>query len=519
MVAGMEHTDTAQRPPVFWFLITQLAFLKFVLHAATAGAWGSSWFIDELYFLACAENLDWGYVDMPPLFPAVLRAWWLVFGDSVAAIRLLPALAGAGLVVLTGLFARQLGGGRWAQAVAAVAVVVAPGSMALHDFASMNALDPLFWAGCALVLVERIRCDDGRMWLLFGAVAALGFLSKHTFGLWGLSLVAGVLLSPLRRDLGRPWIWLGGGLAVVMVLPNLAWVVDHGFPHLEQLANIRGNGRNVALGPLGFLWQQVLFMNPASAVVWLSGLGWLLGVTNARDYRPLGVAWLVFITGMILLEGRSYYPAPSYPLLLAAGGVALEGWLRGGLLHWGRVVVPAGMMVSGAVLAPLFVLLLPPATYTAYADTIGFGQPRIENHRLGPLPQLFADRYGWPELAREVARVYHELPAEDRERAAIFGQNYGQAGAIDRYRDELGLPRALSGHLTYFLWGPRGATGDVFIVLGDDRETLEGLFASVERAGRVQHPLSMPSQHVTVWVCRDLVMPVEELWPRVKNYS
>jgi uncharacterized membrane protein len=261
MVAGMEHTDTAQRPPVFWFLITQLAFLKFVLHAATAGAWGSSWFIDELYFLACAENLDWGYVDMPPLFPAVLRAWWLVFGDSVAAIRLLPALAGAGLVVLTGLFARQLGGGRWAQAVAAVAVVVAPGSMALHDFASMNALDPLFWAGCALVLVERIRRDDGRMWLLFGAVAALGFLSKHTFGLWGLSLVAGVLLSPLRRDLGRPWIWLGGGLALVMVLPNLAWVVDHGFPHLEQLANIRGNGRNVALGPLGFLWQQVLFMN------------------------------------------------------------------------------------------------------------------------------------------------------------------------------------------------------------------------------------------------------------------
>jgi hypothetical protein len=515
----MSTPASAQRPPTAWLPLAQLAFLKFVLHGATAGAWGSSWFIDELYFMACAENLDWGFVDLPPLFPAVLRAWWLVFGDSVLAIRLLPALAGAVLVVLAGLLARQLGGGRWAQATAALAVVAAPGYMALHDFASMNALDPLFWTGCALVLVERIRRDDDRLWLVFGAVAALGFLSKHTFGLWVLALVAGVLLSSLRRDLGRVWIWLGGGLALVMVLPNMAWVVEHGFPHFEQLANIRADGRNVALSPLAFIWQQVLFMNPASAVVWLSGLGWLLGSTDGRRYRSLGAAWLVLITAMILLDGRVYYPAPSYPLLLAAGGVALEGWLRGGFLRWARAVVPAGMVVSGAVLAPLFVMLLPPATYIAYAEAIGFGQPRIETHRLGPLPQLFADRYGWPELAREVARVYRELPPEDRGRVTIFGQNYGQAGAIDRFRHELGLPRAVSGHLTYFLWGPRGATGAVFIVLGDDRETLERLFASVELAGRIEHPLSMPSQHVPVWVCRDLEMTVAELWPWVKEYS
>lgn len=512
-------TIADRRESVAWALLLQLAFLKLLLHLATAGAWGSSWFIDELYFMACAERLAWGYVDMPPLLPGLLRAWTTVLGDSLVAVRLLPALAGAGLVVLTGFLARVFGGGRWAQGLAALAVLVAPGYLAIHDFASMNALDPLFWTGCALLVVRRIQGADGRIWLWFGLLAALGFLSKHTFALWGLALVAGVLATPLRSDLRRRWIWFGAGVAVLLVLPNVLWVVGHGFPHLEQLANVRANARNVAFSPVTFVVQQVQFMNPVAAPVWLAGLAWLLTGRSGCRYRALGVAWLVFMAAMVLLEGRVYYPAPSYPMLLAAGGVVLEGWLVGRWRGWLRIALPAVLVVVGTVLAPLFVLMLPPASYQRYTDAVGMDQPRIENHCLGPLPQLFADRYGWRELAREVARVYHSLPAEDRERAAVFGQNYGQAGAVDRYRDEYDLPPALSGHLTYYLWGPRGVTGEVVIVLGDDRETLESLFGRVEAVGRVQHPLSMPSQHVTVWLCRDLRVPLEELWPRVKNYS
>ena len=177
------------------------------------------------------------------------------------------------------------------------------------------------------------------------------------------------------------------------------------------------------------------------------------------------------------------------------------------------------LVLSGALIAPVFIPLLPPATLIRYSQAIGLSQPRIETHRLGPLPQLMADRFGWPEMAAEVARIYHALPPADRARAAIFGQNYGQAGAIDHYGPALGLPKALSGHLTYFLWGPRGYTGDVMIVLDDDRETLEKLFAHVELAGHVSHPYSMPYQHFDVWVCRGPRVPLPELWPRLKKYN
>jgi len=197
--------------------------------------------------------------------------------------------------------------------------------------------------------------------------------------------------------------------------------------------------------------------------------------------------------------------------------VALERWLAGR-----RFVKPAYaalLALSGMALAPLFAPLLPPETLIRYSEKTGLSQPRIENHRLGPLPQLMADRFGWKEMAEEVARIYRSLPPEDRAKAALFGQNYGQAGAIDLYGPSLGLPKAISGHLSYFLWGPRDYTGDVMIVLDDDRETLEEIFTSVELAGHVSHPYSMPYQHFDVWVCRGPRQPLAQFWPRVKSYD
>ncbi|MFL6195189.1 MAG: ArnT family glycosyltransferase [Thermoanaerobaculia bacterium] len=498
-------------------VVVVLSLIKLAIHLAPTGLFGYGFFVDELYYLACSRHLAWGFVDMPPLFPAITALIRVTLGESLFAIRLLPALAGAALVLMTGLMARDLGGRRFAQGMAALAVVSAPLWLALHGIHTMNALEQLLWTGAAWVFVRIARDGWQRGWLLFGLICGVGLLNKHSMSFFGVAMVAGLLLTSERKALRSRWIWIGGLLTFALVLPNLVWEVRHHFPHFEMLANIKADGRDVQLNPLQFMAQQVLMFNPVALPLWLAGLGWYLFDREGRRYRALGIAYLAVMAQMFLLDGRVYYPAPAYPMLFAAGGVALEKWLAG----W-RFVRPAyatALALSGAVMAPLFTPLLPPETLIRYSDAIGMSQPRLENHRLGPLPQLMADRFGWPEMAQAVARVYHALPPADRARAAIFGQNYGQAGAIDLYGPALGLPPAISGHVSYFYWGPRGYTGDVMIVLDDDKETLQKLFRSVEYGGRVEHPYSMPYQHFDVWVCRGMRRPLAEVWPELKEWN
>ncbi len=498
-----------------------LGAVKVALHLVSATAFGYGYFVDELYYLATAEHLAWGYVDLPPLLPALTALLSATLGDSLVVLRLVPALAGAALMVLTAWLAGRLGGGRLAQGFAALAVLVAPVRLAIDSLYSMNSIEPLIWTGCAAIVVYVLQGGDRRWWLGFGTLAGIGLLNKHSMAFFGVAVVVGLLATPEgRRTLRERWIWLGGLVAFAIFLPNLIWMASHGFPHFEMLANIRANGRNVALGPLEILAQQVLAHHPLALPLWLGGLGWLLFGREGRRYRVLGIAFLAVIAQMLVTDGRIYYPAPAYPMLFAAGGVAFEGWLArrrsASVRRWVPAAYAAALLVSGAVLAPLFVPLLPPETHVRYAGALGFDQPRIETHELGPLPQIHADRFGWPEMAREVARIYHGLPPKDRARAAIFGQNYGQAGAIDLFGPELGLPKALSGHLSYHDWGLRGATGEVLIVMDDDRETLERYFEEVEHGGRVEHPYSMPYQHFDVWVCRRPKVDFAEVWPRLR---
>jgi hypothetical protein len=256
---------------------------------------------------------------------------------------------------------------------------------------------------------------------------------------------------------------------------------------------------------------------PPTAVVWGGGLGWLLFAREGRRHRAVGIAYVACLAGLLALDGRVYYLAPAYPMLLAAGGVALERLFVVRRGAWLRRALIAGIGLLGVVFAPMSLPCMPPETYVRYSRALGFEPPPIETHRLGPLPQLFADRFGWREMAETVAGIYHALPSADRAKAAVFGQNYGQAGAIDMYRATLDLPRALSGHLAYHAWGPPEPPPEVLIVLDDDRETLEALFDSVEHGGFVEHPYSMPYQHFDVWVCRGFKVPLRELWPRLRN--
>src|SRR5215212_956567 len=271
-------------------IVRILAAVKLAFHMATASLYG--FFIDELYFLACGQHLAWGYVDMPPLTP--FQAWLTrhLFGDSPYSIRLFPALAGAALVLVAAAIVRELGGGRFAQILAALVVLFAPGYLAFCSYLSMNSIEPLIWSGCALVVIRIINRDDPRLWPWFGLLAGIGLLNKHTMLVFGFALVVGLLLTADRRLMFNRWFVLAGAIAFLIFLPNLLWEIRHHFPHLEQLANIRRNHRDVQMNPIVFLLWDVLLANPAAAPIWIAGLVSLLRGSLKR-YRPIGLAWIV----------------------------------------------------------------------------------------------------------------------------------------------------------------------------------------------------------------------------------
>ncbi|MBZ5495217.1 MAG: glycosyltransferase family 39 protein [Acidobacteriia bacterium] len=496
-----------------------LAAAKFVVHMASAKVYGP--FIDELYFLACGQHLAWGYVDLPPL--TALQAWLTraLFGDSMYSIRLFPSLAGAGLVILTGALVRAFGGKRFAQGLAALAVLVAPVYLGFDSYLSMNSIEPLIWMGCALVIVRIIQSGNTKLWLWFGLLAGVGMLNKNTMLMFGFAVGLGLLLTPERRLMWNRWFFIAGGIALVIFLPNLVWMIRHHFPHLELLANIKRNGRDVVFTPLQFLLMQAEMMHPASCPIWLVGLYSFLARRPARPYRALGWAYPIALATLLILQAKVYYLMPVYPMLLAGGAVVIEEWLARPHLTWVRPAYVALLAFSGALIAPAYLPILPPETYLRYTNALGITQAKIENRGTNAMPQFFADRFGWHEMIQAVAKVYYALPPEERSKTAIIGNDFGQCGAVDFYGPEYGLPRSIGTHLTYWLWGPRDYTGEIMIVLGDTRKGASQWFDSVEEVAKVGRPYAMRQEQFQILLCRKPKggTTLQEIWPRIKNYN
>lgn len=498
-------------------LVTVIAAITLILHLYAGRQYG--FFVDELYYLACSQHLAWGYVDQPPLIALIAKIARTLFHDSLSGIRLPAALAAAGMAMLTGLLARELGGRRFAQFLAALCFLLAPGFLGLDHFLSMNAFEPLLWMGCALCVIRIIRDGRPRLWLWFGLLAGIGLENKHSMLIFGFGLIAGLLLTSERRVLATRWLWIGGAIAFLLFLPNLLWNIQHHFPFLEVQANIRRSGRDVPLSPLTFFAQEMLAMLPLSLPIWLAGLWYLFFHRDGKRYRALAWAWTIAAIIIVAMSPRIYYLFPAYPLLFAAGAVAWERWLTAPRLQWIKPVYATLMIVMGGLLAPTLLPLLPPETYIRYAETTHLQQPRIETHALGPLPQLFADQFGWPEMAATVAGAFHALPPDVQPKTCIFAQVYGQAGAIDFYGPQYGLPPAISGHQNYYLWGPRGCTGESVLVMAGRQKNLEQSYASVRKVAHVEHPYSMPYEHFDVFYCEHLKIPISEAWAHAKNWD
>jgi Dolichyl-phosphate-mannose-protein mannosyltransferase len=504
--------DMALRSRVMLFA---LASCKLLIQLAGINHYG--FFRDELYYVACGQHLAWGYVDQPPLIAFVAWLARYLLGTSLFATRLFPVLAGAAVVYVTGRVAAELGGGLFAQFLAATAILFAPAYIAFDSFLSMNAFEPLFWLLCAWIAIRIANGASPRLWLLFGAVAGLGLENKHSMLVFGFALVAGLLLSGQTRLFRSKWIWIGAAVAMVIFLPNLLWESRNGWPQIEVVRNAQ-QIKNEPISPLQFLFEQVLFMQPLALPVWLAGLWWYVAAGEGKPYRFLSWCYLLVLAIFMVLGGKSYYALPIYPVLMAAGGVALEEFFAAPKRRWMAVALPALLIVAGLVTLPFGAPILPVDTFLRYSRLFPYANSvKTERDATTALPQLYADMFGWENMATQIAHVYHALPQSEQASCAILAGNYGEAGAIDHFGPALGLPAAISGHNSYYFWGPRGYTGSCVILFGERADELKGLFEDAQPVGAISDPhAAIAESNVQVYICRKPRAPLAELWPHFK---
>jgi hypothetical protein len=516
----MEHHSSFRR--ILWndtAILVYLALAKFLVHMITNLLGGYGYFRDELYYIACSDHLDLGYVDQPPLSIWVLAANRLFLGDSLVALRFVPAMVGSLIVFLTGLLAREMGGGRTAQVLAALASLVSLSLIAASAFFSMNIFDALFWALAAFLVLRLIKTELPQYWVLLGLVLGLGMLNKIGVSWLAIGIYTAILLTSQRRWLWTRWPWICGLIAALLFLPYIYWNFAHDFAHLEFIRNATG-GKYSLLTPWTFLIGQIPAQNPVTFPFWLAGLVYFFVARDGKNLRVLGWMYLVPLVILILNQhSKPDYLSPAYAWLFAGGGVALERWRGMKPLRW-LTPVCGTVLVLGLIFAPIVLPILPVETFIRYSEALGIKPYSPENKRLSELHQFYADMFGWEEKAKEVARVYNSLTPDEKIKCAIFADNYGRCGAIDFFGKAYGLPRSIGKHNNYWIWGPREYTGELMIVLGGDLEDKKEKFESVEVAGVATCKYCMPYESdLKVYVCRKLKVSLKDSWPRLKSYG
>jgi dolichyl-phosphate-mannose-protein mannosyltransferase len=507
------ETPTRIRLPVDspFVIASLLAAVKLLLHLATNQQYG--FHRDELYFIVSGSRLAAGYVDQGPLVPALAALARAVGGDSLAALRFLPAVAGALTVFSTCWLAAVLGGGRFSQVAAGLAVLIAPAYLRMHTMLHIPTFESMFWALGCVVVALILRRREPRLFLLVGLIAGVGLLNKPTMLLFGAGLIVGLAITRQARSFFRsPDLWAGGGVALLVASPLLLWQVTNGWPSLGFLAQLD----STTLGRIpwwAFALGQIVYLHPLTLPLWLGGLVFLFRGAAMRTYRPLAWIWLVPFSMLLITGGKIYYLAAAYPPLLAAGGVWAEQRLTGAA---SRRVAVATLIMGGLALLPAGLPLLPLDRYPGFLRAFTGGESRAEE--LHEVINDFYDMTGWEELAATVKVVYSNLESPSsfpRPSTGIFTVNYGEASALRVFAPD--LPPARSGDMTYHLWGPGEVDPELEILVGFEPEQAAALCAETTLAARFEHPHDgAPEDHVPIVVCRPR-RPLREVWPSLRH--
>jgi len=487
-----------------------LALALLVLHTLTNGQYG--FHRDELATVDDARYLAWGYVAYPPVTPFIARVALELFGPSLVGVRFFCALAMSVALVLTGLMARELGGSRPAQIVAALAAAIAPAALSEGNFFQYISFDYLWWVLIAYLMLRLLNSEDPRWWLGIGAVIGLGMMTKYTMAFFTAGVVAGVVLTSNRRYLASPWLWGGVALALLVFLPNMIWQAQHNFISLDFLSSI--HARDVRIGRTGSYLVEQLFLaaNLFTIPLWVTGLYFYFVAPAGRRYRPLG--WMAVVPFVLFLvtQGRGYYSAPAYSMLIAAGAVVGEQWLASlsaGKARLVRGITYGALAVGGSLMAAVTLPLAPiNSPWWDVASTVNDG---------------FKESVGWPELAETIAGIYASLPAEENAQAGILAGNYGEAGAINLYGPAYGLPEAISGINSYWLRGYGDPPPQTLVVVGYTHDDTERMFEACDLAGQNTNRYGVKNEemrdHPDIFVCRRPRLPWPDFWKRIRTFG
>lgn len=490
-------------------LIISIAFINLLIYLITQAFFAYGMFRDEFYYLACANRLDFGYVDHSPFSIWILAIWKSLFGDSMFVIRIVPAIVTSTTLFVIGLFTIRLGGNKTAIIISTIGFMLTPIFLGMNTIYSMNVFDFFFWISSAYIFLRIIQTNDNKLWLLLGVVIGFGLLNKTSMLWFSSGIAMGIFFTPIREVLKTKYPYIAAAIALLIFSQYIIWNINHDFAHLEFMRNAASR-KYGGLNPISFILDQILILNPLSILVWLPGLVFYFFNREGKQFRAIGFIWLTtFIILFINWHNKGEYIAAAYQILFAGGAVMIEKWCLN--RSWIKYAVGFSVILFGILLAPFARPLLSVDKFVEYQNAIGLKPPSNEGHET-ELPQFYSDMFGWEDLAKNVSDVYRLIPEDKKKNTVVYCSNYGKAGAIEYFSKKYLLPKVICTHNSYWYWSKEtNAISTIIIIGGEIEEHLESL-EEVYEAGYHQTKYAMPYENnQKIFIGRGLKVSIEEI--------
>ena len=483
-----------------WLLIFLIAIIKLSAHLLTSENYELQ--RDAYLYIAQAHHLSFGFISIPPLLPFLIRIMEFFFGDSVFAMRLLPAVIGALSIIIIGKFVLDAGGKTWAVLIAGLAFLFSPAFLRSNSLLQPVSLNQFFWLLSSYFVFRLMQTKDTRYWLILGITWGFAFLNKYSITFLVLAFFLGLLVTPQRQFFRSRHFLYGMGIGFLIILPNLIWQYMHNWPVVSHMAELQKN-QLVNVNIIDFVSMQFL-MNMPGMLIWIAGLVYFLFVREVKHLRTLGFAYLFLILILILFRGKAYYTLGIYSMLFVGGGLFLEKYLTGYKAIFNYIIL---------VLMASATLIMLPFSLPVYSlekmarfsrETMKYGMEgtlRWEDGQLHAIPQDYADMTGWKELSDIVLATYNRLSEEEKSQCVIYAENYGQAGAVMYHTHKRGLPEPISFSDSFVLWAPEKLTLEVFIYINDDPSDMYRFFGEVVETGKINNPY-FRENGVAVYLCK-----------------
>jgi len=467
----------------FWLITLLLVVSKLVIHFLTSTCYELH--RDEMLYFALGNHLNFGYASTPPLIGFLAFVVKIIFGYSEWGIKLFPALAGASSIIIIALIVKEFGGKNLAMLIAGIAFLIPGAFLRSNSLFQPVSFNQFFWLLTSYLIIRMINTRDLKLWLWIGFVVGLGFLNKYSIVFFAMAIIIALIISQHRKVIFSKYFLIGLLIGFLMILPNLIWQYNHNWPIIKHMAELQ-KYQLINNTISGFFIDQILSCLP-STIIWLAGLLMMLFLPQEKKFRFIAYTFILVLLIIVLARGKSYYTLGAYSMLFAAGGYTMEKYFRKRWVIVNYIVIFLGIFISAAVLP----LELPYASFDTVAkycdpDRGGIAQ-RWEDGKLYPIPQDYADMTGWKELTGIVATAYNMLDQDQKDKCIIYAENYGQAGAIEFYGHEYGLPKPISFHDSYLLWAPDSIANGPFIYINDEIGDMDELFNDYPEAGRVNN--------------------------------